>query len=290
MATPVLFYIGTSKVKEIRVGASVTFDWGSYSSWTAFKSPVKSSQKKVKYSKTAKNKAGASKYGGAGGVTKLGTRIPATATRIISGVSRVCDVRYYQRGYTKYTRTAELKKKNKMSKTVYTKDKPYQYRLQYKDKPVTVAAYSKYEDGVDYIYFADHYWSNGEQVATEGQLPHPVRFDVSYSDVMKNFDSSAANNSDNRDNKGTFVLSNVRANVVTLSIEWAGMTKEQGADLLDTLNPSKDSKGKYNYLIVQYMDPATGEAKNKTFYASSRSCEILPNGCYRSISVTLTEV
>lgn len=290
MAKPVLFYIGTSKAKEIRVGASVTFEWGAYGAWTNFKTPPNPTQTKVTYNTTAKNKAGTSAYGGLGGVTRYGTAIPRTAQRIISGVERTCDVRYYVRGYTKYVRTSKLTKQKKMTKQVWTKTKPLQYRLQYKDKPVRVAEYSRYEDGIDYIYFANHYYDGtGAEVPTEGHLPHPVEFEVSYSDVMKNFESSA-NNSDNRDNKGSFVLSNVRANVVSLNLKWAGLSEEQGAELLDTLNPSKDSKGQYNYLVVQYMDPATGKPKNKTFYASQRSVEPTANGIYKSISVTLTEV
>lgn len=288
MAKPRLFYIGTSKIKEIRIGASVTFDWGTYGSWTNFKSPVAASQTSVKYSKNTKDKIGSSKYGGLGGVTKLGTTIPATAQRMIGGVERTCEVRYYQRGYTIYERPSSLKKKKKMAKKVYTAAKPKQYRLQYKDKPVTQKAYSTYVNGTEYIYFADHYYIDGVEHPTDGHLPHPTECKVKYSDVRKNFESSA-NNSD-RDNSGSYVLSNVRANVVTLELSWEGLPPEEAADLLDTLNPSRDTTGQYNYLVVQYLDPATNEVKNGTFFASDRSCETMPNGWVKNLSVTLTEV
>lgn len=289
MAQAQLTFIATSKVKEIRKGASVTFDWGSYGPWKTFKNPTAASKKKVAYSKKAKNSKGAEKYGGAGGVTVHGSRIPATATKIIDGVSRTVDVRYYVRGYTKYTKTDKLKKDKKMYKTVYTKAKPYQYRLRYKDKAIRDAAYSSYSDGMDYLYFANFYYSGSTLMHRDKHLPHPVEFSVKYSDVRRNFESSA-NNSDGRDNHGSYVLSNVRANVVTLDLEWQGLKADDGADLLDTLNPSKDSKGKYNYLLVQYRDPAQGKFVNKTFYASSRDVEMYPNGMYKSIQVTLTEV
>ena len=160
MAETQIYFIGTSKIKEIRKGGNVTFYWGNYSSWRNFKSPVAASSKKVKYNKKTKNKAGSKKLGGNGGVTKLGTTIPATAQRTISGVERTCDVRYYQRGYTIYTRTSKLKKQNKMLKKTFTSSKPYQYRLQYKDKAVLDKNYSEYVDGVEYIFFADHYYAD----------------------------------------------------------------------------------------------------------------------------------
>lgn len=286
-----IYFIGTSKIKEIRAGGNVTFQWGAYGPWTKFKSPAKHSAKNVKYNKNTKNKVGSQKLGGNGGITKLGTAIPATATRTISGVQRTCDVRYYQRGYTIYTRTKALKKKKKMLKTTYTSSKPYQYRLQYKDKPVVDKAYSQYIDGKEYIYFSEIYYDDaGVQKTSPGFLPHPNEHELTYSDVRRNFESNA-NNSDSRDNTGTYVLSNVRANVVSLSLAWKGLlSPEEGMDLLDTLNPSKDSKGKYNYLTVQYLDPASGKIKNGTFYAGERKVLKYPNGYFREISVTLTEV
>lgn len=289
MAEIQLYFIGTSRIKEIRAGGSVTYQWGNYSSWRNFKSPIASSSKKVAYNKTTKNKVGTSKYGGVGGVTKLGSVIPATATRIISGVSRTCEVRYYQRGYTRYTRTAALKRSKKMKKTVYTSSKPYQYRLQYKDKPVVTTSYSSYANGIDYIYFADHYYQNGAQIQTNGHLLHPVECEVTYFDVRRNFDSNT-NNSDDRDNKGSYVLKNVRSNVVELKLAWEGLPGDEGADLLDTLNPEKDSTGQYNYLTVQYRDLATNKVKNKTFFASERNASKFPDGHFKRIEVTLTEV
>lgn len=289
MAQTQIFYIGTSKIKEIRTGGSVTFDWGNYGNWTTFKNPTAQSKKKVTYNKTSKNKAGSSALGGNGGVTVNGTVIPATATRTIAGVERTVQVRYYKRGYTKYTRTSALKSQKKMYKTTYTTTHPYQYRLQYKDKPITTASYSQYIDGMDYIYFADHYYNDGEEVTTTGHILHPIECDVTYSDVRRNFESSA-NNSDGRDNYGSYVLSNVRANVVSLNLKWTGLTEEQGADLLDTLNPSKDTTGKYNYVVVQYRDPATAQILNKTFYAGERKVTKYPSGTIKEISVTLTEV
>lgn len=291
MAQTQLYYIGTSKIKEIRGGGEFTRQWGEYSKWRNFKSPVPSSSKKVKYDKNAKNKAGASGYGGVGGVTRLGSHIPSEATRVIFGVEVPhCEVRYYVRGYTKYTRTAKLKKDKKMKKAVYTKAHPYQYRLQYKDKPVVDKHYSSYEDGVDYLYFANVYYKDGVKKTRNGHLPHPVTCEVTYSDVRRNFESNA-NNSDGRDNKGSYVLTNVRSNVITLNLTWAGLSADDGADLIDTLNPTKTSKGtKRNYLTVQFRNPATNSHSTRTFYASDRKVEKYPSGIFKEISVTLTEV
>lgn len=290
MAETQLYFIGTSKIKEIRKGGEVKFQWGNYSGWKKFKSPNAASSKKVKYNKKTKNKVGNKKLGGNGGITKLGTHIPATAIRTISGVERTCDVRYYQRGYTIYTRTTKLKKEKKMLRKTYTSSKPYQYRLQYKDKAVVDKSYSEYIDGKEYVFFGDRYYNDkGEEIATTGHLPHPVTCDMTYSDVRKNFESSA-NNSESRDNSGSYVLSNVRANIVTLNLVWMGLSKDEGEDLLDTLNPSKNSKGKYEYLTVQYLDHATGKHKNGTFFADARSVSKYPNGYFKEISVTLTEV
>ena len=196
MAKPRLFFIGTSKIKEIRIGASVTYDWGNFEPWTNFKSPVAASQTSVKYNKSTKDKVGSQKLGGLGGVTKLGTYIPKTANRVIGGVSRDCEVRYWQRGYTIYERTSALKKKKKMARKIYTADKPKQYRLQYKDKPITQKAYSAYVDGTEYIYFSDHYYIDGVEYKADGYLPHPTECKVKYSDVRKNFESSANNSCD----------------------------------------------------------------------------------------------
>lgn len=287
MAEIQLYYIGTSKVKEIRQGGSIDFDWGSYGVWTNFNAPIKSSTTAVKYNKSTKDAVGAAAFVGPGGVTYAGTVIPAQEERIIDGVGRMCDVRFYRRPFTQYTRTAALKKKKKMSRTIYS---AYQYLLQYKDKPIVNKDYSTYENGVEYIYFADHYFnSEGSRVNTEGHLLHPNECSLTYTDVTRNYNSEA-NNSDNRDNSGSYVLTNVRANVVTLAFKWQGLSAEDGADLLDTLNPSKDTEGQYNYLIVQYRDPASGVAKIGTFFAGERSVSKYPDGHFKEITVTLTEV
>lgn len=285
MAEVQLFFIGTSTKTEIRMSGAATYNWGSYGKWTKFRSPVAKSTKNVKYNKKTKSKAGASKYGGAGGVTKLGTSIPATARRTIGGVETTVDVRYYQRGYTIIKRTSALTKKKKMQKKVYSKDKPYQYRLQYKDKITYEKQYSQYADGVEYIYFADHYYVGGERQEREGHLPHPSDISFQYSDVRKNFESNA-NNSESRDNKGKYVMSNVRTNIMTIQLTWTGLSAEEGAELLATLNPGR---GK-NYLIVQYWDPASQKAKNGTFYGDPRTIKKYPNGIFKEISVMLTEV
>lgn len=286
MATEIqLFYIGTSKKKDIRHTGEATYHWGSYGKWTKFKSPRAKSSGKVKLDKKAKSKVGKSKYGGAGGVTVLGTRIPATATKTIDGVQTTVQVRYYVRGHTLIKKTATLTKQKKMYKTVYTTAKPYWYRLQYKDKMTYETAYSEYRDGVDYIYFADYYYANGVRMETNGHLPHPKDVQWQYSDVRKNFESNA-NNSDSRDNKGKYVLSNVRANIVTMTFTWAGLSAEEGTDLLATLNPSEGR----NYLLLQYRNPATGRITNGTFFADVRTASKYSNGMYKEITVTVTEV
>ena len=288
MAETQLYYIATSKVKEIRKGGEVTrYDWGSYGAWTKFKSPAAYKKVNVAYSAKTKNKVGAKNgKARAGGSTVLGTKIPATASRQIDGVSRTVDVRYWQRGYTIYTRTSDLKKKKKMLKTTYSSTKPYQYRLQYKDKPVVDKVYSEYIDGYEYTFFSDVYYADdGTETATDGHIAHPITCSVTYSDVRRNFDSTA-NNQDGRDNSGSYVMSNVRANVVTIELEWAGLSDEQGMDLLDTLNPDKT----HPYIIAQFRDPQTGAYRNGTFYASERKTEKYPNGMFKTIEVTLTEV
>ena len=291
MSKPQLFYIGTSKAKEIRAGVVKELHWGTYGAWTSFKKPVADTAVKVTYDTTSKNAAGASGDGGAGGVTRLGSTIPAQKSAKVEGKATMCDVRYEVRGYTTYTRTSALKKAKQMLKTIYTIDNPYQYRIQVKDKLIIRSDYSQYMDGRDYIFFADHYFDDeGQRVNTAGHLPHPQTYEVTLSDVHRSFDTSNMNNSDGRDNAGTFVLSNVRANVATIRMTWQGLTAEEGIDLMDTLNPEKDKTGEYNYLIVQFLDPATGKATNKTFYASDRTATFYHDGTYKEISVTLTEV
>lgn len=292
MAQSQILYIATSKKKEIRQGAAVTkWEWGSYGKWTNFKSPKAASNTKVAYNAKTKNTPNTAngKVGGTGGKTVLGTWIPATVTRTISGVERSCAVRYHQRGYIQYQRPAKLKKKKKMQKITYTNAKPLQYLLQYQDKPILEAAYSQYVDGKEYVYFDTYYWDGATRKTTKGHLPHPTTCTMAYSDCRRNFESNT-NNSDGRDNSGSYMLSNVRANIMTLTLEWTGLKESEGIDLLNTLNPEKNSKGNYPYLIVQYRDPQTGKYRNGTFFAEERSVEKYPNGYFKSIGVTLTEV
>lgn len=286
MAEIQLYFIAVSTKTEIRMSGQTSYNWGSYGSWTKFKSPQKASSKKVTYNSKTKNKAGGSKYANTGGRTVLGTYIPATATKVIDGVPTTVAVRYYVRGYTIYTRTSALKKKKKMLKDTYTTAKPYQYILQYKDKVTYESDYSQFIDGMQHIYFADHYYDdNGASVATTGHLPHPSDITFSYSDVRKNFEITS-NNSDQRDNKGKYILSNVRTNILTMQLTWTGLTVDEGKDLLAVLNPEV---GK-NYLTVQYLDPETQVHKNGTFYAEARNVSKYPNGLFKEITVTLTEV
>lgn len=295
MAVNQLIYIATSKVKEIRKGGSVTFEWNipKTLTWKTFNKPVKASQTKVKYSKTAKNTPGAKSTTRhavpVGGETRLGTSFSHTENRMVNGVSRPCEVAYYVRGYTKYVKTAELKKSKKMAKLKYTIAHPYQYAKVYKSKPVVKKAYSTYEKGMEFIFFGDEYYADdGTAIRTEGHLPHPTEYSLGYFDVRKNFDINS-NNSD-RDNSGTMVLKNVRANVVTINLVWEGLTADQGAEIIDTLNPEKDKSGKYDYLLVQYRDPQTDEIKTGTFFAGDRTIEPYPNGSISKLSVQLTEV
>lgn len=290
MAQDQLFYIGTSQSKEIRTGASITYDWGSYGAWTTFKSPSAYSAQNVTYNKSTKDSAGASAYGGLGGVTIWGTTIPATVRKVIAEIERDVPVRYEIRGYTKYTRTAALKKKKKMLRTIYNTAKPYQYRLQYQDKAVAHTDYSSYSNGMDYIYFSSSYiGDDGTVIPTNGHLMHPQKFELSYHDVRRNFEASS-NNSDGRDDVGSYILSNVRSSVVTLELAWNGLSEKEGSDLLDTLNPRKDDTGDYNYLVVQYRDPAKAKIMNKTFFVGDRSVVKYANGRFKEIAVTLTEV
>lgn len=295
MAVNQLIYIATSKVKEIRKGGSVTYEWNipKTLTWSTFKSPVKASQTKVKYSKTAKDTPGARSTVKhevpVGGETRLGTFFPRTEDRMINGVSRPCEVAYFVRGYTKYTKTTALKKAGKMAKLKYTIAHPYQYAKVYKSKPVVQKDYSIYENGMEFIFFGDEYYADdGTAVPTEGHLPHPTEYSLGYFDVRKNFDINS-NNSD-RDNSGTMVLKNVRANVVTINLVWEGLTAEQGAEIIDTLNPEKGTSGEYAYLLVQYRDPQTDEIKTGTFFAGDRTVEPYANGAISKLSVQLTEV
>lgn len=292
MAQTQLYYVGTSAVLEIRSGGDVSFGWGSYGDWTNFKTPPKAAEiKKVTYKKATKDAPGAEAYAGMGGVTKFGTSIPATITKRIDGVDRTIRVRYYVRGYTKYTRTAALKEKKKMQRSKWNNTTaPLQYRLQYEDSMKIDRSYSSYSDGMNFVYFANEYQNDSNQmVPTASHLLHPIQCDVQYSDVRRNFESST-NNSDGRDNAGSYVLSNVRVNVVTIDLKWAGLSSEDGAILLAVLCPEKSNKGSYPYLTVQYLDPATNKIKNGTFFAAARKCTKYPSGAFKEISVSLTEV
>lgn len=290
MAEAQILFIGTSKKKEIRSGGAVTWHWNSNdkTKWKKLKSPAADSQKKIKYDKKTKNKVGKQTdwiSTPSGGVTICGTHIPHTATRFVDGVSVTVEVRYKLRGYTIYQKTSALKKDKKMLKKVYTKAKPYQYRLQYKSKKDVEAAYSQYVDGTDYIYFADHYFVGGVEYQQDAWLPHPTDVSFSFSDVRRNFESNA-NNNESRDNKGKYVMKNVRANVLTIDLVWTGLAEDEGQDLIDSLNPDKD----HPYLIVQYINPVTGTYRNGTFYADKRDVTRYPNGVFKEIKVTLTEV
>ena len=286
MTKPVITYIATSKAKEIRGEGIPTYHWDTTLPWTKFKSPVAYSNKKVKYDKTLKNKVGKSKYGGLGGGTHYGTYIPATKQVTIAGATVAVDVRYYQRGYTIYTRTSALKADKKMRKTTYTASKPYQYRIQLKDRVTYDRAYSQFVDGYDRIYFANFYYDGHGRQTRNKHFAHPTEANITHSDIRRNQDTSNANNSDDRDNYGKYILKNVRTNVVSLDLKWEGLSASDGEDLLDTLSPTK----KHPYLIVQYFNAIDGGYKNGTFYVSDRQIEMHPSGIFKSIEVTLTEV
>ncbi len=303
MAETELYYIAGSGVKEIRKGGKVTsWDWNSTGSWTKLKSPTKASYKKVKYRKKNKSKAATttSKWK-SGGVTVAGTWMPKTATRAVDGVEREVEVRYRVKGYTSYSKKkSKGKGKNKkyyQYKTTYTVSKPYYYQLQYKDKAVTSTNYSSYSDtdGKFYAYFSNTYYNGDVAKKSPSRMKHPTKFNVTYSEVRKNLNSSA-NNSDSRDNSGNYVFTNVRSNIVSLELEWTGLKPEEGQELLGVLNLTNTYKGengttlKNTYIIAQYLDPQTGKPKNGTFYASDRKVEKYPNGMYKTVSVTLTEV
>lgn len=296
MAEAQILYMGTSKVLEIRKGGEAEMTWDGLGKWTNLKTPGKGTTKKVKYSKKTKSgyhKSGTSGWSAGDGKEHWGTKMPKTATRTVNGVERTCDVRYRVRGWKKYQKTAALKKENKMKRTSYTKEQPYQYQLQYKDKVVPDTTYSEYKDVEVVFFFADHYYDDaGEMVYTTDHIRHPSGCNMSYSDVRRNLDTSNSIASDGRDNSGSYVLSNVRANVLTLELTWTGVEEEKGETILQILNPSKNSKNKYeNYITVQYLDPATGTAKNSTFYADgARNVSKYPDGTFKEISATLVEV
>lgn len=305
MTTTQLYYIAGSGVKEIRKGATVTsWDWDGTGSWTKLKSPKRATYKKVKYKKNNKSKptGSASAWKKATGNTEAGTVMPSTASRTVDGVERQVEVRYRLRGHTAYggkkSKGKGKKKKYYQYKTTYTVAKPYWYQLQYKDKPVTSTTYSTYTDtdGKYYAYFSDVYYDDkGTARRSPSRMSHPTTFKATFSEVRKNLNSSA-NNSDSRDNSGSYVFTNVRANIVTLELEWTGLEAEEGVELMNVLNLTKTYKGengttlKNNYLIAQYLDPQTGAPKNGTFYPSDRKIEMYSNGMYKTVSVTLTEV
>lgn len=294
-----LFFLAGSGVKEIRKGGTVTsWGWGSSGSWTKLKEPKKSSYKKVKYNKKNKSKSGkASEWKLGSNNTVCGTVMPKSAVRQVDGVERTVDVRYRVRGYTFYGKKKKVKKKSVQYKTTYTTAKPYQYQLQYKDKPSVATTYSTFKDtdGKYYAYFAPVYYDGDTQVNSPSRMKHPTSFNVTYGEVRKNLNSTA-NNNESRDNSGTYVYTNVRSNIVKLELEWTGLNPEEGQELLNVLNATNTYTGvnettlKNNYIIAQYLDPQTGKAKNGTFFPSDRKVEKYPNGMYKSVSVTLTEV
>ena len=294
-----LFFLAGSGVKEIRKGGTVTsWGWGSAGRWAKLKDPKKSSYKKVKYNKKNKSKAGkVSGWKLGSNNTVCGTVMPKSAVRQVDGVERTVDVRYRVRGYTFYSKKKKVKKKSVQYKTTYTTAKPYQYQLQYKDKPSVATTYSTFKDtdGKYYAYFSPVYYDGDTQVSSPSRMKHPTSVNVTYGEVRKNLNSTA-NNNESRDNSGTYVYTNVRSNIVTLELEWAGLNPEEGQELLNVLNATNTYTGvnettlKNNYIIAQYLDPQTGKAKNGTFYPSDRKVEKYPNGMYKTVSVTLTEV
>ena len=288
-----LFFLAGSGVKEIRKGGTVTsWGWGSTGSWTKLKAPVRASAKKVKYSKSAKG----GKRGTAGkwkqsktNVEIAGTTIPATAVRQIDGVERTVEVRYCLAGTVTYSKPKSLRKGKKK--------KMYKYIYNNRDKPTVKTTYSTFKDtdGKYYAYFSPVYYDGDTQVNSPSRMKHPTSVSVTYGEVRKNLNSTA-NNNESRDNSGTYVYTNVRSNIVTLELEWTGLNPEEGQELLNVLNATNTYTGvnettlKNNYIIAQYLDPQTGKAKNGTFFPSDRKVEKYPNGMYKSVSVTLTEV
>ena len=303
MAETQIFYIGGSGVSEVRKGGAVTsWAWGAQTAWTKLKKPVRASAKKVKYSKSAKG----GKRGTAGkwkqsktNVEIAGTTIPATAVRQIDGVERTVEVRYCLAGTVTYSKPKSLRKgkKKKMYKYTYNNTtKPYFYKLQYRDKPITTTTYTTYDEveGRTYAYFGDVFYSGEAATPSPSKIHHPTKVAVTYAEIRKNLESTA-NNNDSRDNSGKYVFTNVRSNVVTIELEWSGLPEEEGLELLEVLNKTKSLKTngmdlQNNYLVAQYLDPQTGKAKNGVFFPSDRKVEKNHSGGYETISVTLTEV
>ena len=297
MAETQLYYIGTSKAVEIKGGISIS-KWG-YSKdsslnknakWTKLKKPVAKSNKKVKYSGKLKTKAGSSSKELTTSGTVRGTSIINSKTITYQGTSVKIKVTHKLRGYTIYTKTKALKKANKMGRTIYdNSDYPYQYHYYYYDTPIYTSNYSDYDNILNQqlVFFSDKYYdTTGAEVTTKGHLPHPTSCELTYSDVHKNVTSNYNNSSDSRDNQGSYILSNVRANVRSISLTWEGLTAVEGADLLSVLNPTK----KYPYINVQFLDYQTNSVANGTFFVGDRKIKKLHNGMFESISVDLTEV
>lgn len=288
MKEQLIYLCVSTSDKTIAAGKTIAgYNWGSYSGWVTFKSPT-SKNTKVKYDAKKKNVVGAVTGWGSGGVTRYGTAIPAKATRAITiaGVTQnvSCNVRYRMRGYTIYDRPSSLKKDKKMWKKAYTY---YQYQLQYQDAPYYSTVYTTYASGFEYVHFAPKYYDTGtkKENSVSGCLMHPQKFTVNMSDIRRNLESNT-NNSDGRDNAGTFVLSNVRNNVFTIEMEWEGVSESDGQSILHVLTPH----GAKKYIICQFINPITGTYETKTFYPSERKSEKYSNGVFKSISCTLTEV
>lgn len=302
MAKTQLYFIGASKAKEIRSGGEIIdWSWNNVGDWTSVKSPTKASAKKVKYSKNNKSKAWTSQSAWrAGGVQIPGcsTTVPATESRTIDGVTRTVDVRYRVRGRTEYGK----KSGTKQNKITYDNNKhPYYYQKQYRDKPIVSDEYSTYSELDDkrYIYFAALYYDDTDETWKDSptRLPHPQSYKLTFSDVNKNLDSSA-NNSSNRDNSGSYVYTNVRANIRTIELEWEGLSEDQGASLLNVLNATNSYEAETNngmqltntYLLVEFWNPQTSAPEIGTFYPSDRAVEYYSQGAFSKISITLTEV
>lgn len=296
MAEIQLFYIATNKFNYITSeGAKKEWTWGSMDPWKKYKKPVAKSTKKVKYNKKKKSHAGkATKEWLPGdGKTHLGTVIPKTKSHEVNGVTYPnMEIRYKSRGYTKYTRTAALKKKKKMKRTIYTSAKPYQYRIQYKDKQISYdEEISTFINEELHVFFADHYYkAGGIPVQTGGHIAHPVDYKMEYKDIRKNMDMSAANNNETRDNKGAYILQNVRANVRVITCKWAGLNPNECAQLLAVLNPDLDTSADKPYITIQFLDYEKNAVQNSVFFAGDRSVTKYKDGTIKEISCKFEEV
>lgn len=295
MAESQLFYLATNRYSFISSQkASLVNDWSDPTEWQNVKSPSAASTTTITYNTTSQNVPGAAgSWLDGDGKAHFGTVVPAPKVVTRDGVDYTITTQYQVRGYTVYSRTTALTKKKKMQQKVYNNTtKPLQIRMRSNDKfAQVIQEYSTLEGSVMTVFFADHYKDDDGQIASRDTwLPHPNVFELSYGDVRKNMDTQNANNSDNRDNKGSYILSNVRANVVTLNMSWQGLTADEGKQLLAVLNPDLSNGNNRPYINAQFLSPEAGVPVNKTFFAGDRKVLKYPNGTFKEISVTLTEV